>query len=94
MTIDKHSNLWVCFYREACIKVFNQNGKKKFQINFSAKNITNCAFGGKKNTDLFVTSALKGIKKRDLFRYNNNGSLFRLKTNIEGVKTKKFETIL
>ena len=94
MTVDKYSNLWVCFYREACIKVFNQKGKKKSQINFPAKNITNCTFGGKKNKDLFVTSALKGINKTDLFRYNNNGSLFRLKTNIEGVKTKKFQIIL
>ena len=94
MTVDKQSNLWVCFYREACIKVFNKKGKKKSQINFPAKNITNCTFGGKKNKDLFVTSALKGIKKMDLFKYNNNGSLFRLRTNIEGVKTKKFQIIL
>ena len=91
MTIDKNLNLWVSFYRGACIKVFNQNGKKKCQINFLAKNITNCTFGGKRNTDLFVTSALKGIKLRELLRYNYTGSLFRVKTNVEGFKTKKFE---
>ncbi len=94
MTVDKYSNLWVCFYRSACIRIFNKNGKKKRQINFLAKNITNCTFGGERNKDLFVTSALKGIKKRDLLRYNYTGSLFRIKTNSEGVKTKKFEIIL
>ncbi len=90
MTVDRYLNLWVCFYRGACIKVFNKNGKKKHQIDFMAKNITNCIFGGTKNKELFITSALKGIDKRELSKNNFDGSLFRVKTNIEGSKIKKF----
>ena len=55
-----------------------------------AKNITNCIFGGTKNKELFITSALKGIDKRELSKNNYDGSLFRVKTNIEGSKIKKF----
>ena len=91
MTIDKNLNLWVCFYRGACIQVFDKNGKKKYKLNFMAKNITNCVFGGNRNRDLFITSAIKGTKKKDLDFYKFTGSLFRVKTNVEGFKMNKFK---
>ena len=93
MTIDKFENLWVCHFGGACITVFNKKGKKIYKIKIHAKNITNCTFGGIKNKDLYITSALKGLKKNDIKKYYLSGSLFKIKTNIKGKISKSFKVL-
>ena len=90
MTIDSKKNIWVCHYGGACITVYNLTGKRIYKINLPAKNITNCVFGGKNNKEIFVTSALKGMKKNEIKKYNFSGSLFNIKTNIKGIVSKSF----
>ena len=93
MTIDKFKNLWVCHFGGACISVFNKKGKKIHKIKLPAKNITNCTFGGRNNSDLYITSALKGLKNIDIKKYNLSGSLFKVKTNSKGYISKSFGTL-
>jgi len=90
MTIDRLNNLWVCHFGGACISVFSKKGKKIHKIKLPAKNITNCTFGGSKNSDLYVTTALKGLKKSDIKKYHSSGSLFKIKTNTKGILSKPF----
>ena len=54
-------------------------------------NITNCTFGGKNMDNLYVTSALKGMKISEIKRFNLSGSLFHVKTNVKGLITKQFK---
>ena len=91
MTIDKLKNLWVCHFGGACISVFNKKGKKIHKINLPAKNVTNCTFGGKNNTDLFISTARKSMNKTDLQKFKFSGSLFKVKTNIKGKATQSFK---
>jgi len=90
MTLDKQNNLWTCHFGGACISVFNKTGKKIHTIDFPAKNITNCTFGGPNHSELFVTSAKKSMSKKDLRQFKLSGSLFRIKTNVNGSITKRF----
>ncbi len=90
MTLDKNKNLWVAHYHGACISVFNNKAKLIHRIEFPAKNITNCTFGGKNNNELFVTSATKGMNSAELRKYRYSGSLFSVKTNSKGILQKKF----
>ena len=90
MTIDSKKNVWVCHFGGACITVYNSKGKKIHKVELLAKNITNCTFGGIKRNEIFVTSALKGMKKEEINKYNLSGSLFHIKTNIKGVISKSF----
>jgi len=90
MTLDKDKNLWVAHFHGACISVFNKKTKLIHRIQFPAKNITNCTFGGKNYSELFVTSALKGMNKNDVKNYRYSGSLFSVKTNTKGFVQKKF----
>ena len=92
MTIDKNKNLWICHFGGACISIYNLKGKKVDKINFLAKNITNCTFGGKKTNELFVTSALKGMNNKEINKYYDSGSLFKIKTNVKGLISKSFIT--
>jgi sugar lactone lactonase YvrE len=70
--------------------VFNKNAKLIHKINLPAKNITNCAFGGKNNKEVFITSATKGMNRADLQKFKYSGSLFSVKSNINGMLQKKF----
>jgi len=90
MTLDKNNNLWVAHFHGACISVFNSRAKLVHKINFPAKNITNCAFGGQNNSELFVTSATKGMSKDEMRKFSYSGYLFSVKTNTKGILQKKF----
>jgi sugar lactone lactonase YvrE len=90
MTLDRNKNLWVAHYGGACISVFNQKAKLIHKVNFPAKNITNCTFGGQNNNELFVTTATKGMNSAELRKYRYSGSLFSVKTSSKGILQKKF----
>ena len=90
MTLDKNKNLWVAHFHGACISVFNNKAKLIHKINFPAKNITNCAFGGKNNKELFISTATKGMSKADIQKFSYSGYLFSVKTNSKGILQKKF----
>ena len=90
MTVDKNKNLWVAHFLGACVSVFNSRGKLVNRIQFPAKNITNCAFGGKNNQELYVSTATKGMDKADLRKFRYSGFFFGVKTNKKGVLQKKF----
>ena len=90
MTLDKNKNLWVAHYHGSCVSVFDKKSKLIHKIVLPAKNITNCAFGGKNNSEIFITSATKGMNNRDLQKYRYSGSLFSVKANVKGFIQKKF----
>ena len=94
MTLDNKKNLWVCHFNGACISVFNKKGKKIHKIDFPAKNITNCTFGGKNNNELFVSSATKSMSGKDYNLYKYSGSFFSVKTNMRGNILKSFKVRL
>ena len=90
MTLDKNKNLWVAHYHGGCVSVFSTKGKLIHRIQLPAKNITNCAFGGLNNSELFITSATKGMNKADFRKFRYSGFLFSVKTNTNGFIQKKF----
>ena len=90
MTLDKNKNLWVAHFQGACVSVFNKKAKLIHKIDLPAKNITNCTFGGRNNKEVFITSATKGMNKADLQKFKFSGSLFSVKSNINGMLQKKF----
>jgi sugar lactone lactonase YvrE len=93
MTTDTKNNLWVCHYAGKCITVYNTKGIRIHKIIFPAKNITNCTFGGKKNNELFVSTARKGMTKNELKKYPLSGALFKVKVNLKGKKTNSFKIL-
>ncbi len=91
MTIDSKKNIWICHYGGACITVYNLKGRRIHKINLPAKNITNCTFGGVNKKEIFVTSALKGMKKSEIKKFSLSGSLFNIKTNVKGLTSRSFK---
>ena len=90
MVLDIKKNLWVCRFGTGSISIFNRFAKKIGSLKLPAKNITNCTFGGKNNSNLFIITARKKMKKNDYKKYIFSGALIKVKTNTKGIIQKKF----
>ena len=91
MTTDIENNLWICHYRGSRMSVYDLMGNKIHKIKIPAKNITNCTFGGSSNNELFISTARKGMKRKEIKKYPLSGNLFKIKVNLKGKKTKSFK---
>jgi sugar lactone lactonase YvrE len=91
MTSDTEGMLWVALWGGAQLTRWNPaTGRLVAGIPFPAFNVTSCAFGGPNLTDLYVTSARKGMTAEQLAKYPLSGALFRIRTNIRGMPTFEF----
>lgn len=91
MTSDTAGRLWIALWGGAAVTVWNPaNGQLLENIPIPAKNVTSCVFGGTNGTDLFITSARKGLLPADLVEYPLTGGLFRIQTDVEGMPTFMF----
>jgi len=91
MTSDSAGRLWIALWGGAAVTVWEpEKGQLLEKIAIPAKNVTACVFGGDNGTDLFVTSARKGLTTADLTEYPLTGGLFRIQTDIEGMPTFLF----
>lgn len=91
MTSDLRGRLWVGLWGGAAITVWDaEKGQLLEKINFPAKNVTSCAFGGSQRNTLYVTSARIGLDAADWAAFPASGGLFRLETDVEGMPTFRF----
>jgi sugar lactone lactonase YvrE len=91
MTSDMQGNLWIAMWGGAQVTKWNPNtGKLLEQIPFPALQISCPVFGGRDMNELYVTSARVGMSEADLKKYPLSGGLFKVVTNIEGMKTFEF----
>ncbi|MDQ1210027.1 gluconolactonase [Acinetobacter baylyi] len=62
LALDNQSNLYVCDAGHACVWVFNKYAEPLYRIKActSGRTITNLAFGGKKNNQLFIIDSSTG----------------------------------
>ena len=91
MTSDIQGMLWIAMWAGAKLTRWNPaTGELLEQVLIPAFNVSSCAFGGPHLTDLYVTSARKGMHALQLSRYPLSGGLFRIQTNIKGMPTFEF----
>ena len=86
MTSDREGMLWVAMWGGSKITRWDPaTGKLLDAIPVPALNVTSCIFGGPDLTDLYITSARKGMSEPELEKYPLSGGLFRLRTKIVGM---------
>ena len=91
MTSDVEGMLWVALWGGAKLTRWNPaTGQLMAEIPIPAFNVSSCAFGGPDLTDIYITSARKGMTADQLAKYPLSGGLFRLHTNIQGMPTFEF----
>jgi len=91
MTSDTQGNLWIAMWGGAQVTKWDPHtGGLLEQIPVPALNVSSCIFGGKDLSELYITSARKGLDEAALARYPLTGGVFRLETNVEGMPTFEF----
>jgi sugar lactone lactonase YvrE len=91
MTSDAEGMLWVAMWGGAKLTRWDTaSGRLLENIPIPALNVSSCCFGGPDLTDLYITSARKGMHAEQLAKYPLSGGLFRIHTDIEGMPTFEF----
>ena len=91
MTTDMDGLLWVALWGGAQVTRWDPGtGQMLAGYPLPALNVTSCIFGGPHLTDLYITTARKGMGSAQLEQYPLSGGLFRLPTGISGLPTFSF----
>jgi sugar lactone lactonase YvrE len=91
MTSDMEGMLWVAMWGGEKLTRWNPaTGDLLEAIAFPALNVTSCVFGGPNMTDLYITSARKGLNAEQLAKYPLSGGLFRIRTKVRGMQSFVF----
>jgi sugar lactone lactonase YvrE len=91
MTSDLQGHLWISLWGGAQVTCWNPaTGNLLHSVPVPALQCSSCVFGGPDMSDLYITSARVGLDQAALARYPLSGSLFRLKTGVQGMPTFTF----
>lgn len=91
MTSDQEGRLWIALWGGAKVTCWDPaTGQTTAAYPVPALNVTSCIFGGPRLSDLYVTSARKGLTPEQLAEYPLSGGLFRLESGTRGLPTFEF----
>jgi len=91
MTSDQEGMLWIALWGGAAVTRWDPaTGRMAAAYSLPALNVTSCVFGGPRLSDLYVTSARKGMTPEQLADYPLSGGLFRMATGTRGLPTFGF----
>ncbi len=82
MTVDREGCVWSARWDGGCIVRYSAGGEEMLRIQFPVKKVSSLTFGGSDFADLYITTA-GGDKRKEEGR--EAGSLFRVRTTIQGV---------
>ncbi len=91
MTSDQEGMLWIALWGGAAVTRWDPaSGRLLASYRVPALNVTSCVFGGPDLSDLYITSARKGMTAAQLAEYPLSGGLFRLAAGTRGLPTFEF----
>lgn len=89
LTTDSEGGVWIAFFGSGMMRHYTPDATLVQQIEFPAKNVTSCIFGGADLDELFVTTG--GGKAGS---NTPDGALFRLKPNAQGMREHRSRVLL
>nr|XP_055068868.1 regucalcin isoform X1 [Misgurnus anguillicaudatus] len=79
MCIDAEGKLWVaCYNGGRVLRIDPQTGTQLQTVKLPVQKTTSCCFGGKDYSDLYVTSAYKGMDENALPKEPEAGCIFKV----------------
>ena len=91
MTSDTDGNLWIAMWGGAQVTKWDPHtGRLLDQIPMPVPQPSSCIFGGADLSELYVTSARKGLSQERLQEYPLSGGVFKIVTEVTGTPTFQF----
>lgn len=91
MTVDNEGMIWLAHWAGARVCRWNPNTCELLErYDTPAPHTSACCFGGDDLSDLYITTARKGLSDEQLEKYPLSGHLFRLRTDVTGSETFSF----
>ena len=90
LIVDSGGFVWSCHWGGWCITRYDTAGKVERVIELPVSNVTCCAFGGDELTDLYITTAWKGLSEEEHKAQPLAGDLFMVKTDVQGLIEPRF----
>ncbi|KAM6151817.1 regucalcin isoform 2-T2 [Rhynchocyon petersi] len=79
MCIDAEGKLWVaCYNGGRVIRLDPETGKRLQTVKLPVDKTTSCCFGGKDNSEMYVTCARDGMDPESLLRQPEAGGIFKI----------------
>ncbi len=91
MTIDAEGMIWLAHWGGSRVCRWDPTSGQVLETHPTpAPHTSACCFGGPDLSDLYVTTARKGLSEEQLEQYPESGHLFRLMTSVQGSATFAF----
>ncbi|XP_066522521.1 regucalcin [Hoplias malabaricus] len=92
MCIDAEGKLWVaCYNGGRVLRIDPQTGTRLQTVKLPVAKTTSCCFGGKDYTDLYVTSACKGMDEESKTQQPEYGGIFKVSgLGVKGIPPYSF----
>ena len=90
LTVDAEGSLWLALWGGSALRRYAPSGALEQEVRFPVSRVTSCAFGGPGLRDLYVTTARQGLSARELEDEPLAGSIFRLRTDVNGRPPNRF----
>ena len=90
MAVDAEGCLWVCFWGGSAVRRYSPEGALLAEIRLPVAQVTSCAFGGEHLTDLYITSAARGLTPEQLSEQPGAGGVFRCRPGVAGLPTNAY----
>jgi sugar lactone lactonase YvrE len=90
LTVDAEGGVWVAFWGGWAVRRFTPGGREDLVIEVPVEKVSSCAFGGRANRDLYITTASTGLDDRELQSQPAAGGLFRFPASVAGRPVRPF----
>lgn len=90
LVVDEEGMIWVALFRAAEVRRYSPDGRLLCVVKLPASNVTSCCFGGPTLSDLYITTAARGLSAEELESEPLAGSLFRVATSTRGQSPRTF----
>jgi sugar lactone lactonase YvrE len=90
MTVDAEGNLWVACFGGGSVRCFSPLGGLIAEIEFPARQVTSCAFGGPGYSELYVTTASYRMTASQREQEPLAGATFVCRPGVAGLPASRF----
>jgi sugar lactone lactonase YvrE len=87
MTVDSDGCLWVAFWNGSCVRRYAPDGTLDRTLNLPVTQVSCCTFGGDDLSELYITTAARGLSAGEKRDQPEAGGVFRHLPGVTGLPT-------